>query len=85
MAPGTAIGVGIDATEPLLRARCDFDAVFGGATVGAEAVIDGAWATCDGTSFEVSATAVQVTAELVDLAGNVAVVDLGSVSIFALP
>ncbi len=85
VAPGTAIGVGIDATEPLLRARWDFDPVFGGDTVGVEGVIDGARATCDGPSFEGSATAVGLSAELVDLAGNVAVVDLGSVSIFALP
>jgi hypothetical protein len=85
VAPGTAIRLGVDATEPLLRARCDFDPVIGGATIGVEAVIDRASMACDGPSFEVSATAVQVSAELEDLAGNVAVVDLGSVSIFPLP
>lgn len=85
VAPGTAIVVGADATEPLLRARCDFDPVFGGDTIGVEAVIDGASLACEGPSFEVSATAVGLSVELVDLAGNVAVVGLGSVSIFALP
>jgi hypothetical protein len=85
VAPGTAIRLGVDATEPLLGARCDFDPVFGGATIGVEAVIDGARATCVGPSFELSTTAVGVSAELVDLAGNVATVDLGSVSIFDVP
>jgi len=85
VAPGTAIVIGLDASEPLLGARCDFDPVFGGDTIGIEAVIDGSSLACEGPSFQVSTTAVQVSAELVDLAGNVAVVGLGSVSIFPLP
>lgn len=85
VAPGQPIEVAGGASEALSSATCTFAPVFAGDDVVVAGLVDGSDFVCEGPAFSLGSTAVQVSAALVDVAGNRADVSLGSVSIINVP
>lgn len=85
VSPGQPFEVTGNASEALSSATCTFAPVFAGDDVVVTGFVDGSDFICEGPAFALGSTAVQVSAALVDVAGNSADISLGSVSIVNVP
>jgi hypothetical protein len=84
VAPGGSIGFEAEASEALVSAVCSFDPLVGG-IMRVDAEVQDAFFACASPAIDAGASAVEVSAELIDAAGNAATVDVGFVGVGFVP